>query len=216
MRLLGAYSKTIKPAAIARPASQLTSQSALATMGTCTIKPQAMTRILKHLFVLCALLSSLPALAEVRVHFHSFNGSVFVGRYPHTFIVMEGTLKSNGRKVNENYGFSAREVTPSILQGPVKHMMLKETANNVRKTNRHFTMKISDAQYHRIRREVRRWQNAPGKYYDLEKRNCIHFVGKVATILGLKVSYPSNMLRRPKKWLNHVVTLNPKLGAKPI
>lgn len=174
-----------------------------------------MKRFLAPLFLLLTLIWSGPAFAAVQIHFQSFDGSLFVGRYPHTFIVLEGTL-SNGRKVNENYGFSAREVTPAILNGPVEHMMLTETARNIKKTNRHFSMTITDAQYRRIISEVRKWQKMPGKYYDLEKRNCIHFVGKIAQIVGLKVTYPSSMLRRPKEWLNHVAKLNPKLGAKKI
>lgn len=181
-----------------------------------TLMSQMMKRLLIHFLALFALAWSGPAFADVKIHFHSFNGGVFAGRYPHTFIVLEGTLRSNGRRVNENYGFSAREVTPAILNGPVKHMVLAESARNIRKTNRHFTMTISDAQYRRIVSEVRRWKQMPGKYYDLGKRNCIHFVGRIAQIVGLKVSYPSNMLRRPKQWLNHVARLNPKLGAKPL
>ncbi len=175
-----------------------------------------MKRLIIHLFALLALVWSGPALADVQIHFHSFNGSVLFGRYPHTFIVLEGELESTGEKVDENYGFSARKVTPAILSGPVEHMVLAESAKNVKKTNRHFTMTITDAQYRKIISEVKAWQNAPGKYYDLEKRNCIHFVGKMAQILGLKVEYPDNMLRRPKKWLNHVVSMNPSLGAKAI
>jgi len=175
-----------------------------------------MKRLIIHVFALLALVWSGPALAEVQIHFHSFNGSVLFGRYPHTFIVLEGTLDSTGETISENYGFSARKVTTAILNGPVEHMVLAESAKNVKKTNRHFTMTLTDAQYRRITSEVKVWQNAPGKYYDLEKRNCIHFVGKMAQILGLKVEYPDNMLRRPKKWLNHVVGLNPKLGAKRI
>lgn len=175
----------------------------------------AMKRLLIQILAVFALVWSGPALAEVQVHFQSFNGSLFVGRYPHTFVVIEGTL-SSGKKVNENYGFSAREVTPAILNGPVEHMVLTETARNIKKTNRHFSVTISDAQYRRIVGEVRKWQKMPGKYYDLEKRNCIHFVGRIAQIVGLKVTYPSSMLRRPKEWLNHVASLNPKLKAKPI
>jgi hypothetical protein len=174
-----------------------------------------MKRALLPLLALFALVWSSPAFAAVKLHFHSFDGSMFYGRYPHAFVVLEGTL-SSGQKVNENYGFSAREVTPAVLEGPVEHMVLAESARNIKKTNRHFSMTITDAKYRRIVAEVRRWQTAPGKYYDLEKRNCIHFVGKIAQIVGLKVDYPASMLRRPKKWLNRVVTLNPKLGVKPI
>jgi hypothetical protein len=174
-----------------------------------------MKRLLTPLLVLFALVWTGPAMAAVQIHFQSFTGSMFIGRYPHTFIVLEGTL-GNGRRVNENYGFSAREATPAVLQGPVEHMMLTETANNIKKTNRHFSMTITDAQYRRIVTEVRKWQKMPGKYYDLEKRNCIHFVGKMAQIVGLKVEYPKSMLRKPKEWLNYIADLNPRLNAKKI
>ena len=168
------------------------------------------------LFVtLFALVWSGPAFAAVTMHFHSFNGSVLIGRYPHTFVVLEGTL-SNGTQVNENYGFSARKVTPAILSGPVEHMILAEKPKTIKKTNRHFSVTLTDAQYRRVVNEVRAWRDAPGKYYNLDTRNCIHFVGAMAKIAGLTVEYPDNMLRRPKKWLNHVSGLNPQLGAKRI
>ncbi|TRD11105.1 hypothetical protein FGU71_04055 [Erythrobacter insulae] len=175
-----------------------------------------MPKFLIHIFALLALVWSGPAFADVQIHFHSVNGSVLFGRYPHTFFVLEGELEETGEAVSENYGFSARKVTPAILSGPVEHMVLAEKPQFIQKTNRHFTMTITDAQYRQIIKEVNAWQNAPGKYYNLESRNCIHFVGKMAEILGLKVEYPGDMLRRPKKWLNHVVGLNPSLGAKEI
>jgi hypothetical protein len=154
-----------------------------------------------------------PALAEVRLSFHSFNGSVLVGRYPHAFIVLEGEL-GNGQKVSENYGFTARSAGPAVLNGPVEHDILVEAPKYIATTNLHFTMTISDAQYRKIVAEVKAWRDAPGKYYDLDTRNCIHFVGEMAKIAGLKVEYPRDMLRRPKKWLNHITALNPWLGAK--
>jgi hypothetical protein len=175
-----------------------------------------MIAILKRLVLVLALLWGGPALAEVQIHFHSFNGSMFFGRYPHTFIVLDGTLAENGKAVNENYGFSARVASPAVFAGPVNHMVLAEKPAQIVKTNRHFSITLTDAQYHRIIAEVRAWQDAPGKYYDLDKRNCIHFVGRMAELAGLKVDYPQDMLRRPKMWLNHIAALNPKLGAKPI
>jgi hypothetical protein len=172
---------------------------------------------LPALLVACfVLLWSPAALAQVLLSFQSFNGSVIVGRYPHTFIVLEGTLEATGEPVDENYGFTAKRVTPAILNGPVEHEILIEKAKYIKSTNRHFTIPISDAQYWRIRQEVDAWRNAPGKYYDLDNRNCIHFVGRMAELVGVKVEYPKDMLRRPKAWLNHVVALNPALGAKAI
>ena len=173
----------------------------------------------RFLAIILALLSlgwAPPALADVKMSFHSFNGSVLGGRYPHTFIVLEGTLDSTGQAVNENYGFTAKTISTRILNGPVEHDIMTEEPKYIGTTNRHFTISLSDDQYRRIKAEVEAWRSAPGKYYDLDNRNCIHFVGRMAQIVGLKVEYPKNMLRRPKKWLNYVTQLNPKLGARQI
>ncbi|TNE32439.1 MAG: hypothetical protein EP350_06045 [Alphaproteobacteria bacterium] len=175
-----------------------------------------MRRSIALLLALLSFALAPPAWADVRLSFHSFNGSVLVGRYPHTFIVLEGTLDATGEKVSENYGFTAKKVSTAILNGPVKQDISIEKPKYITGTNRHFTLTITDTQYHRIVAEMRAWRDAPGDFYDLDRRNCIHFVGKIAEIIGLKVDYPEQMLRRPKKWLNHIVALNPQLGAKQI
>jgi hypothetical protein len=156
------------------------------------------------------------ALAEVQVHFHSFNGSLFGGRYPHAFVVFEGTLDATGERVFENYGFSAKVAGPAVLMGPVTHTIYSEDERYVRSTNRHFTLTVSDATYQRLKQEVIAWRDAPGKYYDLDTRNCIHFVGRIAALAGLTVDFPRDMLRKPKAWLNHITALNPQLGARAI
>ncbi|WP_245228709.1 hypothetical protein [Pontixanthobacter sp. CEM42] len=159
---------------------------------------------------------SLPAAAEVKMSFHSFNGSVLFGRYPHAFVRLKGTMKATGKAVDENYGFTAKKVSTAILRGPVEHDILIEDEKYMKKTNVHFTVTLTDAQVEQVRATMREWRDAPGKYYDLEKRNCIHFVGAMAQIAGLKVDYPKKMLRRPKKWLNYISEKNPDLGAKKI
>lgn len=174
-----------------------------------------MVRILRSIFLILALGWSSLAAAAVEITFHSFNGSVIAGRYPHTFISMKGTL-DDGTPVKENFGFSAKSTGPHLLTGPGKHTILVEKEKWLTRTNRHFTMTISDAEYREVRAMVEAWRNAPGKYYDLNTRNCIHFVGEIGKIVGLKVTYPEDMLRRPKKWLNHITALNPQLGAKPV
>lgn len=171
-------------------------------------------RLFTQFLALFALMWNGTAMAAVDIHFHSFNGSLF-GRYPHTFIVLEGTL-DNGTQVNENYGFSARSSTAAITSGWAEHMVLHESERNIRRTNRHFSVTLTDAQYRRVVAEVRRWQTEQGKRYSLDERNCIHFVGRMAQLVGLRVEYPDNMLRRPKKWLNHITLLNPQLGAEVI
>lgn len=154
--------------------------------------------------------------AQVMLSFHSFTGSYFGGRYPHAFIVLEGSLEQSGQAVNENYGFSAKSIGPSVLLGPVTHWVYEEEQKYIATTNRHFTVPISDAQYRAIVQEMKLWRDAPGKGYDLDNRNCIHFVGRIAQMVGVKVSYPWNLRRKPKQWLNHVAALNPQLKATPI
>lgn len=157
-----------------------------------------------------------PACAQVRLSFHSFNGSVLVGRYPHTFIVLDGTLDETGQPVNENYGYTAVKVTPDILSSNVAGTVHVEAPRYVTSTNRHFSLPISDAQYHAIVAEVRAWRDAPGKAYNLNTHNCVHFVARIAEIAGLRVSVPQDLVKRPKAWLNLLTRLNPQLGAREI
>ncbi len=175
-----------------------------------------MFRLIALIFALALSGWSIPAAAEVKMSFHSFNGSVLFGRYPHTFVVLEGTLDSTGQTINENYGFTAKKVSTAILSGPVEHDVMTEEPKYIKKTNRHFTVTLTDAEYRQVKATMVKWRDAPGKYYDLDTRNCIHFVGAMAQIAGLKVDYPKKMLRRPKKWLNHIAAINPQLGAKRI
>ena len=174
-------------------------------------KVAAMNRFLATLLALIALAWPGAASAEVLMSFHSFSGSIFSGRYPHTFIVLEGSLDASGERVNENYGFTAKEVSRAVLQGPVEHAIQVEPAKYIASTKRHFTVKLSDAQYRKVKAEVERWRTAPGKYYDLDRRNCIHFVGAMADIVGIEVVYPQSMLRKPRQWLDHLSKLNPWL-----
>ena len=172
--------------------------------------------IARLLCLLAALLLPLPVAAQVLLTFQSFNGSMFGGRFPHTFVVLQGTLDATGAKVEENYGYSAKSVSPAILVGPVQAIVMTEPSKYVTSTNRHFTVPISDAMYWRIREEVAAWRDAPGKQYRLDEHSCVHFVGRIAELAGIKVDYPKALIRKPKAWLNHIAGINPQLGAKPI
>lgn len=156
-----------------------------------------------------------PAQAEVQVSFHSFNGSVLWGRYPHTFVVFEGTL-DDGTQVHQNYGFSARNSMEAISSGPAEHMIITETPETIAQTNRHFTITVNDRQYRRLLATVLAWRDYPGEYYDLDENNCIHFVAALARVVGLDADVPEEYLRRPKAWLNYVTRKNPQLGAPEI
>ena len=173
-----------------------------------------MGRFFRILAALIALATAGAAAAHVTATFHSFNGSMPFGRFPHAFVAFDGTLDGTGERVHENFGWSAKTLSPAILAGPVYGDVLVEKEKYLTKTNSHFTIVLSDAQYHKLRAEVEVFRTHPGKYYDLEKRNCIHFVGRLAELLGLKVDYPPEMLRKPREWLNHIGDMNPQLHAK--
>ena len=157
----------------------------------------------------------LPLAAKVQLTFHSFNGS-WIGRYPHTFVSLEGTLDATGRRISENYGYSAVSASPAVLAGSVDGYIATEPAKYVRSTNHHFSVWLSDEQYQEIISEVARWRDAPGKDYNLNRNNCVHFVAAVARLVGLRADVPQTLVRKPKLWLNYVARLNPELGAKEI
>ena len=156
-----------------------------------------------------------PAQADVQVSFHSFNGSVLWGRYPHTFVVLKGEL-DDGTKVDANYGFSARYTSQAISSGPAEHMIMTETERTIAATNRHFTVTVSDREYRRLLATVLAWRDYPGDYYDLDENNCIHFMAALARVVGLEADVPEDYLRRPKAWLNYISRKNPQLGAREI
>jgi hypothetical protein len=61
---------------------------------------------------------------------------------------------------------------------------------------------------------VERWRTRPGKSYNLNKSNCIHFVGEVAQAVGLKVVFEKALIKKPRSFLLSLVTLNPWLKGK--
>ncbi len=174
-------------------------------------------RFLALLFSALLALLPLPAAAAVTLSFHSFNGSYLGGRYPHAFVVLDGTLEADGSRVHENYGYSTSSGAFSALRGLVPGIIQIEKEKYITSTNKHFTVTISDAQYAAIRSEVEAWKDVPGqKRYSLDARNCIHFIARIAELVGISAPVPQNMVRRPKQWLNYLARLNPQLGAREV
>lgn len=171
-------------------------------------------RFLAALFLL--LLTPVQALAQISLTFHSFNGSMLGGRYPHTFISLEGTLEDTGEQVRENFGYTAVKISPAILTGSVAGKISSEQDRYVSSTNRHFTLRLSAEQYRAIRAEIAKWAGEGGKNYNLNTRNCVHFVARIAIMAGLLADVPANMVKRPKAWLNYVTRRNPQIGAREI
>ncbi len=165
----------------------------------------------RFFILLCAaflgLLAS-PVRAEVAATFYSHD---FGDHFPHALVKLTGTVDATGESVDTNYGFTAVNTSPAILMGPVKGMIETKDAKYLTKSNPHFTLRLSDAEYARLMTMVEQWRALPGKSYSLNKRNCVHFAMEAAALLGLKVNRDSKFFKKPKSFLLEVMRLNPDL-----
>jgi hypothetical protein len=148
---------------------------------------------------------STSAHAEVIATFYSHD---FGDHFPHAFVKLTGTVDATGEKVDTNYGFTAVSVSPAILMGSVKGMIETKDAKYVSKSNPHFSLRLSDAEYARFMAFVDKWRNLPGKSYSLNKRNCVHFAMEAAALLGLNVNRQSKFFKKPKSFILEVMKLN--------
>ncbi len=161
--------------------------------------------LMAFLLFLAAMLP-VPAWAAVVVSFYSHElGSSF----PHAFITVKGTPDRGGEVVDTNFGFTAKSLTPAILMGSVGGVVETVKASYVTKSSRQFSLRISDGQYDAMMAAISRWKSLPGPSYNLNKRNCVHFVGDVAIALGLKVIYERRYIKRPHDFLQALMALNP-------
>jgi len=165
---------------------------------------------LLSLFLAAAVLLPGPAAAQITVSFYSHE---LGNSFPHAFIVLSGTPEGGGPAVNANFGFTAKSVTPAILMGPVYGVIKSANDGYVRHSDRKFTMAISDRQYAALNALIEKWRTLPGKSYDLNRRNCTHFVGEAAEALGLKVVFDQKLMKKPRSFLESVIRLNPVLGG---
>jgi hypothetical protein len=169
------------------------------------------TRALALLLAAFAMLAAPGAMARVHVSFYSVKGDLLMrGRSVHAFVKLDGTLDADGRRIDENYGFSAKSSSPALFFRPVAQTMLVENEDYISRARFHFRVPVSDQAYHRIIREVQLWWHDPKYLWDIDKRNCVTFTGVVAQLAGLKVDFPPKMMRKPPVYLEHLAAMNPQ------
>ena len=155
--------------------------------------------------ILALFLLPTPAAAQVVLSFYSHElGSSF----PHAFVVLKGKTEE-GRDVDTNFGFTAKTLTPAILMGSVRGVVETSKPSSVASSDRQFSVQLDDRQFKDVLAVVERWRTRPGKSYNLNKSNCIHFVGEVAQAVGLKVVFEKALIKKPRSFLLSLVTLNP-------
>lgn len=152
------------------------------------------------------------AQAEVLVSFWSHDQD---RNYPHAFLTMQGTIDATGRRVDDSIGFTARSVTPTILIASVDGRMERVSRSyRARPTSRaHFTLRLDDAGFARLQGFIARWRSQAQPSYNLNNRNCVHFVMEAAALLGLQVNRRSSHFLAPRLFLDEVARLNPQATA---
>ena len=172
-------------------------------------------RALKVLLAAVLLLVAFPAAAEVRVTFysHAWNAGGD-GMYPHAFIRVTGQPAWAQAPVDETYGFTTKQQALVFLKA--RGHVESADAGYVARSTPHFWVEISDDEYRALRERIDVWTRPPGSDYNLNRRNCIHFVADLASQLGLAVGATNHL--KPEVFLTETAKLNETrvaLGAAP-
>ncbi|MDY0959047.1 hypothetical protein SOM26_10160 [Sphingomonas sp. CFBP8993] len=156
------------------------------------------------LFLMCAW--ALPAQAAVTITFwsHELGNS-----FPHTFFSLRGTVDANGAPVDANYGFTARSISPALLMGTVKGRLDISKPFYISTSDAQFSYVMTDAQYADILALVAAWDEKTGdSHYNLNQRNCVHFVQEAARRLGLVGLDHPDLMKKPRSYLKAVAQAN--------
>jgi hypothetical protein len=153
-----------------------------------------------------------PAVAAVSITFYS---KELGASFPHAFFILEGAPDRGGDRVDDDYGFTAKTVSPAILWGKVKGEVISDhSPSYVKGSDKHFTLTLTDSEYDRVAETIARWREAPQPSYDLDRHNCVHFVADVAASVGLKAD-TRRLMKKPTSFLRSLTNANrPLLEAR--
>lgn len=164
-------------------------------------------RWLAGLGALLLSLAAWPAQAAVTITFWSHD---FGNYFPHAFFTLRGTPDAGGEAVDGSYGFTARSITPALLFGNVGGRVEGAKRFYMEGSHARFAVTLTDAQYQHILSLVREWGEKTGNStYNLNRRNCVHFVQEAARRAGLaRVDFPK-LMKKPGSYLKAVEGANP-------
>ncbi len=162
-------------------------------------------RLIAFLAAALLALGAAPGWAAVSITFYSKELS---SSFPHAFVILEGTLDRGGPRIEEDYGFTAKTISPAILWGKVAGKVDTEhSAGYIKGSDRHFTVTLTDAEYDRVIGTVERWRAAKQPNYDLDRHNCVHFVAELAASIGLAAD-TSRFMKKPRSYLEALTQAN--------
>ncbi|HEX8448140.1 MAG TPA: hypothetical protein VF652_00995 [Allosphingosinicella sp.] len=143
-------------------------------------------------------MTAAPGWAAVSITFYSKElGTSF----PHAFVILEGTPDRGGPRIDEDYGFTAKTISPAILWGKVSGEVITDhSPGYVKGSDPHFTVVLADSEYDRVMATIERWRSARQPSYDLDKHNCVHFVADLASAIGM-VPDTKKLMKKPRSFL---------------
>jgi hypothetical protein len=144
------------------------------------------------------------ALAEVHLTFWSRDMG---GYFPHAFITLKGRTDGSGEVIDTSYGFTLNNLGPAALLGSVKAHIDITAKSYMRGSDAHFSLVINDAQVAAIQQQAAEW-GAPGSRWNLNRRNCVHFVAEAARRAGLTVVENKKLMKKPKSFTLSLLQLN--------
>jgi hypothetical protein len=146
-----------------------------------------------------------PAAAAVEVSFYS---KEFGATYPHAFVTVRGIVDRSGEQIDTSYGFTAKHVTPAVLMGSVPGEIIQSSAGYIAKADKHFSLILSDEEYDRFMATVARWRTARQPSYNLNRKNCVHFVAELAAAVGMQAGTPKALMKKPFSYVRHLLQTN--------
>ena len=163
---------------------------------------------LRRLFLTLLLAIGLgqPAQAAITMTFWSHE---LGNEFPHAFFALRGVPDADGAPVDVNYGFTARSLTPAILFGTVQGRLDLATPSYMRRSDVQFSLVLTDAQYAAVLALVREWGETGDTRYNLNRRNCVHFVQEAARRAGLSGTDQPALMKKPRSYLRAVAAANP-------
>ncbi|WP_445193495.1 hypothetical protein ACT009_06350 [Sphingomonas sp. Tas61C01] len=133
----------------------------------------------------------------------------FGNTFPHAFFTLRGTPDARGAPIDTSYGFTAKTLTPAILLGTVAGKLEIGARGNILGSDARFSVVLTDAQYAQVRALAAAWDAKTGdSRYNLNKRNCVHFVMEAARTIGLTGLDHPKLMKRPRAYLLAVAAAN--------
>lgn len=167
-----------------------------------TVMAKPLVRALLALGLAFALLAA-PARAAVVITFWSHDQDQ---DFPHAFFALRGTPDAGGEAVDATYGFTARALTPAILLGTVGGKVEGVKPGYLKRSRARFSVILADAQLVALQQLVAQWRS--DTRYNLNKRNCVHFVAEAARRAGLAVPDLPGLMKKPRSFLTAVGAAN--------